>query len=145
MDMNAQLKLENQICFSLYATSKEVIRLYKPLLDEHGITYTQYLALMVIWEFKQVSVKQLGLKLHLDSGTLTPLLKKLASQGLVTRTRDSEDERIVLITPTAKGWQLEQVIQTVPEQISCQLQEVELDFLSLKQQLDTLLEVLTKA
>ncbi|MGL5916445.1 MAG: MarR family winged helix-turn-helix transcriptional regulator, partial [Culicoidibacterales bacterium] len=112
---------------------------------EHGITYTQYLALMVIWEFKQVSVKQLGLKLHLDSGTLTPLLKKLASQGLVTRTRDSEDERIVLITPTAKGWQLEQVIQTVPEQISCQLQEVELDFLSLKQQLDTLLEVLTKA
>ncbi|MGL4973529.1 MAG: MarR family winged helix-turn-helix transcriptional regulator [Culicoidibacterales bacterium] len=144
MKSEEMLKLENQLCFSLYATAKEVIRLYKPLLDEHGITYTQYLALMVIWEAKQISVKNLGRKLHLDSGTLTPLLKKLANQGLVSRMRDLEDERIVLITPTASGWQLEKIVQTIPQTISCQLADSEIDFIVLKQQLDTLLGVLTK-
>ncbi|MGL6057308.1 MAG: MarR family winged helix-turn-helix transcriptional regulator [Culicoidibacterales bacterium] len=144
MKSEEMLKLENQLCFSLYATAKEVIRLYKPLLDEHGITYTQYLALMVIWEAKQISVKNLGRKLHLDSGTLTPLLKKLAKQGLVSRMRDLEDERIVLITPTASGWQLEKIVQTIPQKISCQLADSEIDFIVLKQQLDTLLGVLTK-
>ncbi|MGL5549102.1 MAG: MarR family winged helix-turn-helix transcriptional regulator [Culicoidibacterales bacterium] len=144
MKSEEMLKLENQLCFSLYATAKEVIRLYKPLLDEHGITYTQYLALMVIWEAKQISVKNLGRKLHLDSGTLTPLLKKLANQGLVSRMRDREDERIVLITPTASGWQLEKIVQTIPQKISCQLADSEIDFIVLKQQLDTLLGVLTK-
>lgn len=138
------MKLEHQICFSLYATSKEVIKLYKPLLDEHGLTYTQYITLMVIWEAKQISVKELGKKLHLDSGTLTPLLKKLETMGLVLRTRSTIDERAVLISPTVQGWELQTAILNVPEALYCKLEETKLDLLSLKQQLDQLLLALTE-
>ena len=97
------LKLENQLCFPLYACSRHMIRLYKPLLDKLGITYTQYITMMVLWEHKSVTVKELGKALYLDSGTLTPLLKKLEEKGLVTRRRSEEDERNLIVTLTDAG------------------------------------------
>ena len=98
-----QLKLENQICFPLYAASREVIKQYHPFLDQIGLTYTQYIAMMVLWEEKTISVKELGRKLFLDSGTLTPLLKTLEKKGFLTRQRSREDERILLVSLTGKG------------------------------------------
>ena len=89
------LKLENQICFPLYACSKEIVRKYKPFLDEIDLTYTQYITMMVMWEHKEMSVKDLGEYLYLDSGTLTPVLKKLEQKGYVTRARDVQDERVL--------------------------------------------------
>lgn len=87
------LKLENQLCFPLYACSKEVVKKYRPLLDELDITYTQYITMMVLWEKKEINVRDLGKILYLDSGTLTPLLKKLEKKGYISRKRNSEDER----------------------------------------------------
>ena len=97
--------LQNQVCFPLYACSKEVIKQYRPYLDEIGLTYTQYIAMMVFWEEKSCSLKQLGEKLYLDSGTLTPMLKNLESKGYVKRTRSSVDERVleIKITPLEIG------------------------------------------
>ena len=94
------LKLENQLCFPLYACSKEVIRKYKPYLDKYDLTYTQYIAMMVLWEEKKVNVKELGQKLFLDSGTLTPLLKKLEQKGYIERKRSENDERNLYILKT---------------------------------------------
>ncbi|MFT4004732.1 MAG: MarR family transcriptional regulator [Lacrimispora sp.] len=113
-----QLKLENQICFPLYACSREVIRLYKPFLDEIGLTYTQYIAMMVLWERKLVSVKKLGELLYLDSGTLTPLLKKMEAAGLLIRSRDKEDERSVLVELTEAGEQLKDRAVEIPQKIA---------------------------
>lgn len=100
------LKLENQLCFPLYACAKEVIRRYTPLLDPLGLTYTQYIAMMVMWEHKSISVKDMGKLLFLDSGTLTPMLKKMEKAGWIQRKRSQEDERIVIITITGKGEKL---------------------------------------
>ena len=97
------VKLKNQLCFPLYAASRETIRLYKPYLDELDLTYTQYISMMVLWEKKSVTVKELGKALYLDSGTLTPLLKKLESKGLLTRKRSSEDERNLIVSITEQG------------------------------------------
>lgn len=97
------LKLKNQLCFPLYACSRETIRLYKPYLDELGLTYTQYISMMVLWERKSVTVKELGNELYLDSGTLTPLLKKLEAKGLLTRKRSTTDERNLIVTITEQG------------------------------------------
>ena len=97
------LKLSNQLCFPLYACSREMIKLYKPYLDELGLTYTQYITMMVLWEHKAMTVKALGQELYLDSGTLTPLLKKLEEKGLVTRRRSDLDERNLIVTITEKG------------------------------------------
>lgn len=112
------LKLENQICFPLYAAAKEVVRLYKPLLDELELTYTQYIVLLVLWQNGRLSVKELGEKLYLDSGTLTPLLKKLEAAGLVLRERSEEDERSVLITLTQKGLGLRERAAFIPERLT---------------------------
>jgi len=112
------LKLKNQLCFPLYAVSKEVTRLYKPFLDPLNLTYTQYITMMVLWENDGLNVKSLGEKLFLDSGTLTPLLKKLEIQGLLTRTRSKENERNVTINLTEKGWQLRDEALSVPQQIA---------------------------
>ena len=112
-----KLKLENQLCFPLYACSKEVIRRYKPFLDELDLTYTQYIAMMVMWEKKEVNVKALGECLYLDSGTLTPLLKKLESKGYITRTRSKEDERSLVVAITEKGEALKKDARCVPEKI----------------------------
>ena len=111
------LKLENQLCFPLYAASKEVIRRYKPLLDKVDLTYTQYIAMMVLWEEKEINVKNLGEKLFLDSGTLTPLLKKLESKGYITRKRLDKDERNLDISITKKGLALQEKVKNVPEEI----------------------------
>jgi len=111
------LKLKNQLCFPLYACAKEVIRKYKPFLDEIDLTYTQYIAMMVLWEQKSASVKILGEQLYLDSGTLTPLLKKMEAKGLVTRERSSEDERSVIVRITGQGEKLKEAAVGIPSKI----------------------------
>lgn len=111
------LKLENQLCFPLYACSREIIKLYKPFLDELELTYTQYIVMMVLWERKAVTVKELGGCLYLDSGTLTPLLKKLEARGLLTRRRSEEDERSLIVTITEKAEQLRERAVFVPEKM----------------------------
>ena len=108
------LLLDNQLCFALYSTSLAMTRLYKPLLGELGITYPQYLALLVLWEQDGLSVSELGQRLFLDSGTLTPLLKRMESSGLVMRLRAVEDERRVHITLTAVGHQLKTRAAKIP-------------------------------
>lgn len=112
------LKLENQICFPLYACSREVIKKYKPYLQEIGLTYTQYITMLVMWEQKSLNVKTLGECLYLDSGTLTPLLKKLESLGLIERSRSKQDERNLEVKITQKGEELKKVAKTIPERMS---------------------------
>jgi len=116
--LNEVLKIENQICFPLYACSREVIKLYKPYLDELDLTYTQYVTMMVLWEEKAVNVKELGKRLYLDSGTLTPLLKKLEGKGLLNRRRSLEDERNLVITLTEAGLALKERARNIPDQMS---------------------------
>ena len=111
------LLLGNQICFAVYSTAHAFNRVYKPLLDRLGLTYPQYLVMMVLWERDGVPVKDVGEKLFLDSGTLTPLLKRLEAAELVKRTRSTEDERQVLIALTAKGHALKEQARTVPQAI----------------------------
>lgn len=112
------LKLENQLCFPLYACAREIVKRYKPFLDEIDLTYTQYIAMMVLWEHRQVTSKLLGEKLRLDSGTLTPVLKKLEEKGLVDRTRDPQDERNLVVTLTPRGEALRTAAARVPEQMA---------------------------
>ena len=111
------LKLDNQLCFPLYACAKEIVRQYKPYLDDLDLTYTQYVTMMVLWEENHLSVKALGKRLYLDSGTLTPLLKKLEAKGYLTRTRSEADERSVIISLTDEGLALRDKALAVPEQI----------------------------
>lgn len=110
-------KLRDQLSFPLYACSRQVIRQYKPHLDELGLTYTQYITMQVMWDRKTVNVKQLGDALYLDSGTLTPLLKRLEANGLVTRTRSRDDERSLVVAITKKGEALKEKAADIPEQI----------------------------
>lgn len=110
------LRLENQLCFPLYACSREIVKKYKPFLDPLNLTYTQYVVMMVMWEEKEVTAKRLGERLYLDSGTLTPLLKRLEKDGLVSRARSAEDERSLIVTLTDQGQQLKQKALAVPEQ-----------------------------
>ncbi len=111
------LKLENQLCFPLYAAARGVVKLYTPLLEAIGLTYTQYVTMMLLWEHKRLTVKQLGERLYLDSGTLTPLLKKLEAQGLVTRRRSLEDERSLIVTLTDAGEALREKALGIPQAI----------------------------
>ena len=111
---NAMLELDNQLCFALYSTSLAMTRVYKPLLDELGLTYPQYLAMLVLWERDGLMVSELGERLYLDSGTLTPLLKRLEASGLITRIRAVEDERRVHITLTAAGRKLKTRAAKIP-------------------------------
>ena len=113
-----QLKLENQLCFPLYAAAKEVVRKYKPLLDELDLTYTQYITMMVLWEKESLNVKELGSILYLDSGTLTPLLKKLEAKGYVNRLRCKEDERNLIISITEKGVALKEQAANIPSEMT---------------------------
>lgn len=112
------LKLDNQLCFPLYAAAREVVKRYHPFLSEIDLTYTQYVALMVLWEQGQVSVKTLGEKLHLDSGTLTPMLKELEKKGILTRMRSKEDERVLLVTLTEEGERLKDRAVEIPEKMA---------------------------
>lgn len=113
-DKYDSLKLCNQLCFPLYACSKEIVRKYKPYLDKIDLTYTQYITMMVMWEQQDMSVKELGEKLYLDSGTLTPVLKTLEKKGYVKRARSAEDERVLNVTITPKGMELRDAALEVP-------------------------------
>lgn len=113
----ASLKLENQLCFPLYACSKEIVRKYKPHLDKLDLTYTQYIAMMVLWERKELNVKELGEQLYLDSGTLTPVLKKLEGKGYVSRARSVKDERNLIVSITKKGEELREKAVEVPQKM----------------------------
>ncbi|MBQ7812470.1 MAG: MarR family transcriptional regulator [Bacteroidales bacterium] len=112
--MNERLKLENQLCFPLYVCAKEVVRSYTPLLEPLGLTYTQYIAMMALWEHKSLTVKEMGRLLMLDSGTLTPMLKKMEKAGWLKRERSRKDERKVIITITDEGELLQEKAAEVP-------------------------------
>ncbi|EGQ8074853.1 TPA: MarR family transcriptional regulator [Vibrio vulnificus] len=120
-DSEAQLLLENQICFPLYSAANAVIRAYRPLLDALDLTYSQYLVLLVLWQQNGINVKDLGAKLHLDSGTLTPLLKRLEAKGIVERRRGQTDERVRELFLTEAGRALKQQAQQVPQNMLCRI------------------------
>ncbi|OCT13328.1 MarR family transcriptional regulator [Paenibacillus pectinilyticus] len=115
MSSSEFLKLENQLCFSLYASSRAITRMYRPFLEELGITYPQYLVLLVLWDQKESTVKELSEKLDLDSGTLTPMLKRMEAQQLLVRKRSQEDERVVLIHITEAGLALYERALCIPQ------------------------------
>ena len=112
------LKLENQLCFPLYACAREVVKKYKPFLDDIGLTYTQYVTMLVLWEKPEITSKEIGERLHLDSGTLTPVIKKLADKGLVTRRRAPEDERNLVVALTDAGLALRDRAASIPGQMA---------------------------
>ena len=115
MDRNFDaLKLDNQLCFPLYVCAKEIVKRYKPFLDEIGLTYTQYITMMAMWEHEELSVKELGKLLFLDSGTLTPVLKTLEKKGFLSRCRSAEDERILIVSLTEQGRALQARAIEVP-------------------------------
>ena len=116
--MNENLKLENQLCFPLYACAKEIVRRYTPLLEPLGLTYTQYIAMMVMWEHKSISVRDMGKLLFLDSGTLTPMLKKMEKAGWIQRKRSERDERMVILTITARGEELHDKAAEIPSKMA---------------------------
>ncbi len=113
-----QLLLKNQLCFPLYACGRKIVAAYTPYLKPLGLTYTQYVVFMVLWEKESVNVGQLGSILHLDAGTLTPLLKTLEKEGYVTRERSKEDERVTIVTITKKGNELKEKCKDIPEKLS---------------------------
>ena len=112
-----KLKLENQLCFAFYVCAKEIIRKYQDLLKPFNLTYTHYITLLALWEQDDVRIKELGDRLYLDSGTLTPLLKKLEKAGYVTREKSLSDERNVYVKLTAKGWELRDKMLDIPDKI----------------------------
>jgi MarR family transcriptional regulator, organic hydroperoxide resistance regulator len=137
-----QLQLENQLCFSIYATSREITKVYKPLLDKLGVTYPQYLALLVLWEHETLSVKKMGELLYLDSGTLTPMLKRMQDQELVIRQRSHEDERVVFISLTEKGKKLRDKACHIPEEVFSMTNKPQRELEKLKETLQELLQSL---
>ncbi|GAA0103888.1 organic hydroperoxide resistance transcriptional regulator OhrR [Paraclostridium sordellii] len=139
MDKYEKIKLDNQLCFSLYAASREVIKTYKPYLDKYGLTYTQYIAMLVVWEHEKITVKEMGQKLHLDSGTLTPVLKKLHSMELIDKYRDKNDDRVVIVEVSEKGKKMKDEIIEVPEKMYCKFGKNIEDAIELKRLLDNLL------
>ncbi|ELA7357212.1 MarR family transcriptional regulator [Vibrio alginolyticus] len=126
MTNDDKLLLENQVCFPLYSAANAVIRAYRPLLDKLDLTYSQYLVMMVLWEKDGASVKELGSQLHLDSGTLTPLLKRLEAKGYVERGRSETDERVRVLNLTEQGRDLKEQAKSVPNAMMCKI-TLELD------------------
>ena len=112
------LKLDNQVCFPLYAAAREVTKLYRPYLDALNLTYTQYITMMVLWENRSCSAKKLGEKLYLDSGTLTPVIKNLEQKGFVKRSRSAVDERVLMVEVTDKGFALREEAKSVPQKMA---------------------------
>lgn len=135
MDNGSALKLDNQLCFAVYACAREITKLYHPLLRELGLTYTQYITMLALWEEDRVTVKQLGQRLYLDSGTLTPLLKKLEQLGLLTRSRDKQDERSVIIALSEQGIRLQERALEIPEKLLCQVGVTPEEVAALKEQI----------
>jgi DNA-binding MarR family transcriptional regulator len=139
MDPYDVLKLENQLCFSIYAASRAITKIYRPFLEKLGITYPQYLVMLVLWEKEKMTLKDLCKKLYLDSGTLTPLLKRLESMELIKRVRSNEDERVLCVSITDKGRNMKQEAVKIPE---CILGSLNTDLKSLgnlKSEIDKLL------
>ena len=118
MNVDDYMKLDSQLCFPLYAASRKIVGTYTPYLKKLGITYTQYIMFLVLWEQGKTTVGELCSRLHLDTGTVTPMLKKTEQQGLITRTRSSEDERVVLIELTSRGRDLYDKARDIPAKIS---------------------------
>lgn len=139
-----KLKLDNQLCFAVYVASKEIIKQYKPFLDPLGLTYTQYITLLALWEKSDISVKELGQRLFLDSGTLTPLLKKLEAMNLIERVRSSYDERLIIVSLTKKGLDLKKEVIDIPDKIICSTNLNIENAVSLKKHLDILLDGMCK-
>lgn len=137
MNSSELLKLENQLCFPLYAAARKIITLYQPLLKELSLTYTQYITMLVMWERSSITVKELGNALYLDSGTLTPLLKKLEQMNLVKRERSEADERSVIVTITQKGEELYEKALSIPEKIICGIKMDIEEAVALREQLKT--------
>jgi len=142
MNKYDSIKLDNQVCFSLYAASREIIKLYKPFLDKFNLTYTQYIAMLVLWEDEKSTVKDIGRRLHLDSGTLTPLLKKIESMGLIKRYRDVNDDRVVIVELTEQGRILKDEVTEVPKEMACKINVSKDELVELKKKLDVLLRSL---
>ncbi|MDB5872844.1 MAG: MarR family transcriptional regulator [Ramlibacter sp.] len=140
IDPDQALLLDNQLCFALYSTSLAMTKLYKPLLDEMGLTYPQYLAMLVLWERDGLMVSELGERLYLDSGTLTPLLKRLEAAGLIARIRAVQDERRVHITLTAAGRKLKARARKIPACVRSASECSIAELIELKQQLHGLRE-----
>lgn len=138
------LKLDKQVCFPLYSATNALVRAYRPLLKPLDLTYPQYLAMMVLWEHDKISVKALGEKLYLDSGTLTPLLKRLESKKLLRREIDLTDERAKVITLTDQGWQLKEQAKHVPTTLVGSVDMTKDELLALKQGCEALLASLNK-
>jgi DNA-binding MarR family transcriptional regulator len=137
-----KIKLENQLCFPLYALSREIIKLYQPILSKYNLTYTQYIVMLVMWEEEKINFKALGNKLHLDSGTLTPVVKKLDAMGLIIKYRSKEDDRVVTVELTEKGKQLKDDILEVPDKLFCNFKGDKEKLVMFKTQLDDLLSLL---
>ena len=141
---NPLLRLDNQLCFSVYALSRLITKAYQPLLDALGVTYPQYLVMMLLWEYESLTVKELGEKLLLDSGTLTPLLKRMEQRGWLSRRRATHDERSVVATLLPAGRQLEQQAQEIPTKIGSCLDMTREQINELRQQLTPIIGQLTK-
>lgn len=141
-----QLKLENQLCFPVYAASRLITREYQPYLDKLGITYPQYLVLMVLWESDGLTVNEISQKLILNTNTITPLLKRMETMGIITRQRSATDERKVMITLTEKGTKMRETAAEIPEKLASALMAVNLsldDLIDLKSKLHVLIDFLS--
>ncbi len=138
------LLLDNQLCFALYVASKELIKKYKTLLKEFDLTYTCYIAMLALWEKDNIKVKELGERLYLDSGTLTPLLKKLEKQDYIVRERSSEDERIVYIKLSERGISMKEHALKVPEELVCNLNMELEDIASLREDIQKFINTMQK-
>ena len=137
--MEDKLKLTNQVCFPVYSLAKEIVNRYRPFLEEMGLTYPQYLVMLILWEQSEQTVSELGEKLKLDSGTLTPLLKRLEQKKLVTRTRSAKDERVVKISTTDEGQKLQTKAKEIPQQLAQSMHLAEEDLLMLKNVIENIL------
>ena len=140
MDSYEKLKLENQLCFPFYAISREIIKKYKSVLDPFHLTYTQYITMLVLWENESITFKELGQKLHLDSGTMTPVIKKLEQMNLVNKYRTKEDDRVVVVELTEQGRSQKEEIVKVPEAMACQMHLEPEEIAQLKELLDKMLQ-----
>lgn len=139
------LMLDKQVCFSLYSASNAMSRAYRPMLEALDLTYLQYIVMMVLWEHSTMNVKALSSKVHLDSGTLTPLLKRLEAKGLVVRARSKEDERVRIISLSDEGLALKIKVQQVPTEMFCKTKMTQKELINLKQSCDLLLTKLQQS
>lgn len=142
MEKDEILKLDNQLCFAMYTCAREITKVYRPFLDSIGLTYTQYITMLVLWETPVISIKELGNRLFLDSGTLTPLLKKLENNGFIERRRDPSDERSVIVSITTKGQELRKEAEEIPAKVFCSSGISVSEAIELREQLKKIIELI---